>query len=58
MGFFSSAGNGKYLYVKVSTMDADLEKITVEVCLSLFDCRNVVFVIRMLIDLIARMAYY
>ncbi|VBB31861.1 unnamed protein product [Acanthocheilonema viteae] len=30
MGLFSSGGSGKYLYVKVSTMDADLEKITVE----------------------------
>ncbi|EJW88302.1 hypothetical protein WUBG_00789 [Wuchereria bancrofti] len=30
MGFFSPGGSWKYLYVKVSTMDADLEKITVE----------------------------
>ncbi|VDN87693.1 unnamed protein product [Brugia pahangi] len=33
MGFFSPGGSWKYLSVKVSTMDADLEKITVEVCL-------------------------
>ncbi|VDN02033.1 unnamed protein product [Thelazia callipaeda] len=30
MGFFSSGSSGKYLSVKVSTMDADLEKISVE----------------------------
>ncbi|MCP9257627.1 Merlin [Dirofilaria immitis] len=52
MGFFSSGGSGKYLYVKVSTMDADLEKLLwshIQISLMAPDCTG-----RQLFDTVCR----